>query len=696
MSWDLLGDCRSRLGGFLYRRMLPTTSHNGRFSSWNVTYTFALTPTFLTVVYALTAAGAASIVSRRASTATRASGQSVKGNPMARARVLADAPMWVRRLICPAHSTKKTPQRRLSVDLLESRDLLALTTFDIVGDVSFVDVSGTVGVVTPFGVLRFPIQEQSPGSLRMELEGTLVADITRNGTAQLTFSGGSNLDGILHPAVIDPQDSFDPPHAGPGEGEDNVGGFVSALGSYVPAAIRDLELTISSGTVRAGGSAADIEFTVTSGRGALEYDGEVFREDMTGLSGMNSATGNVVLTSSSVAETLTIPLGFSVSLSDNDLTLDLNVNGSVTGTRSLEADLVGESLSLSSTHLLGGMTTVDFTIENAGTGDATNFAVDILLSDDEVIGNGDDLVIDSVNVAGVAAGGTTHVTRDLELPRDVLNALAERDDPPAQQPYISSTFEFIGIRLDPLNEVAESDELNNVNQGTDVDKAWAYYFPWDIDSDGVVLPADAIFVINRLGSNVPPEDARADFDGDSQVLPSDAIAAINRLGYRHGGAPGQDASIEPDKTGQIGSAEKLLSPVSSSGPTERGKAGTAPLISENVEDYDDALNKVVEELAATTGHTDQGRRFQQRIAALQLDRPPPRQRTLRPASLRYDATTWNTASLKPPMFRMSSRSGACVEPYGWMSMQTSFGELTPIRCWFATNVCHSDSTPVAP
>ena len=44
------------------------------------------------------------------------------------------------------------------------------------------------------------------------------------------------------------------------------------------------------------------------------------------------------------------------------------------------------------------------------------------------------------------------------------------------------------------------------------------------------------------------------------------------------------------------------------------------------------------------------------------------------SSLRYEATTLNTASLKPPMFRMSSRSGACVEPYGWMSMQTSFGE----------------------
>ena len=38
--------------------------------------------------------------------------------------------------------------------------------------------------------------------------------------------------------------------------------------------------------------------------------------------------------------------------------------------------------------------------------------------------------------------------------------------------------------------------------------------------------------------------------------------------------------------------------------------------------------------------------------------------TKRPASpLRNAATTLNTASLKPPTFKMSSRSGACVVVY---------------------------------
>ncbi|WP_230777350.1 hypothetical protein [Roseiconus lacunae] len=40
-------------------------------------------------------------------------------------------------------------------------------------------------------------------------------------------------------------------------------------------------------------------------------------------------------------------------------------------------------------------------------------------------------------------------------------------------------------------------------------------------------------------------------------------------------------------------------------------------------------------------------------------------------------TTLKTASLKPPTFRMSWRSGARVFPYGAMSMQTNFGSAMP-------------------
>ena len=48
--------------------------------------------------------------------------------------------------------------------------------------------------------------------------------------------------------------------------------------------------------------------------------------------------------------------------------------------------------------------------------------------------------------------------------------------------------------------------------------------------------------------------------------------------------------------------------------------------------------------------------------------------TNRPESLATKpATTLNTASLKPPTFRMSLRSAAWVVVYGWRPIETSFG-----------------------
>ena len=51
-------------------------------------------------------------------------------------------------------------------------------------------------------------------------------------------------------------------------------------------------------------------------------------------------------------------------------------------------------------------------------------------------------------------------------------------------------------------------------------------------------------------------------------------------------------------------------------------------------------------------------------------------RTKRLASIsRNELITLNTVSLKPPMFRMSARSAACVVPCGCRSMQINFGSL---------------------
>lgn len=53
---------------------------------------------------------------------------------------------------------------------------------------------------------------------------------------------------------------------------------------------------------------------------------------------------------------------------------------------------------------------------------------------------------------------------------------------------------------------------------------------WDVDNDGTVTPLDAIFVINRLGQDVPPGDPAADIDGNGAITNADAQAVLNHLG----------------------------------------------------------------------------------------------------------------------------------------------------------------------
>ena len=69
------------------------------------------------------------------------------------------------------------------------------------------------------------------------------------------------------------------------------------------------------------------------------------------------------------------------------------------------------------------------------------------------------------------------------------------------------------------------------------------------------------------------------------------------------------------------------------------------------------------------------------------------------SSPRNEATTPNTASLKPPTFNTSSRSGAWVVVYACKLMHTSLGPAASCPCrrfWLATNFCHWVMTPVEP
>lgn len=61
------------------------------------------------------------------------------------------------------------------------------------------------------------------------------------------------------------------------------------------------------------------------------------------------------------------------------------------------------------------------------------------------------------------------------------------------------------------------------------------------------------------------------------------------------------------------------------------------------------------------------------------------------SSFSCEATTLKTTSEKPPTFRISSRSGACVETYGWIPLQTSFGSLT-LSKWLPKKTPHGQMT----
>ena len=195
-------------------------------------------------------------------------------------------------------------------------------------------------------------------------------------------------------------------------------------------------------------------------------------------------------------------------------------------------DLVPTRTVAASRHVLDGQTQLSYGIENQGSGPAAAFETDVVLSRDGVIGNGDDRVVTTLELEGLAAGETAEGTVILDLDKSVLNEWAQEDDPAGVgSGHRSANREWIGLVVDPDDLIEETNERNNVRQRRRVGKDHITYFPWDLDDSHVVTPTDAIFVINRLGQEAPDVDGRADLDGNGVVTPTDAIGVINRLGY---------------------------------------------------------------------------------------------------------------------------------------------------------------------
>ncbi len=197
-----------------------------------------------------------------------------------------------------------------------------------------------------------------------------------------------------------------------------------------------------------------------------------------------------------------------------------------------DPDLVATSFNVISDHVLRGQAEIAFTVENMGNVAAGPFEVHFVLSQDNIIGNGEsgeEVVVGSlVAFGGLAAGASETRTVLLHLDRQTLFGWANADNPIGQGVgFVSPESQTLGLVVDVNNSVAESNEGNNSNQGQGIDTDNITYFPWDLDGDGQITPVEALALVHAIGTNDPD----ADLDGDGMVSSLEALGTIQRIGY---------------------------------------------------------------------------------------------------------------------------------------------------------------------
>lgn len=117
-----------------------------------------------------------------------------------------------------------------------------------------------------------------------------------------------------------------------------------------------------------------------------------------------------------------------------------------------------------------GVIQLDLEITNQGTGEAGAFSVHFYLSDDDTITSADNYVGD-YNIPGIAPGDSH--TNNIFL--DIVASGYPQD------PYVTDNHYFLGMIVDGDNDVIESNESNNANQGEldDMDNISSeYHLSW--------------------------------------------------------------------------------------------------------------------------------------------------------------------------------------------------------------------------
>ncbi len=177
-------------------------------------------------------------------------------------------------------------------------------------------------------------------------------------------------------------------------------------------------------------------------------------------------------------------------------------------------------------HVLTGTTTINFTLLNQGNIAAGAFDVQVIYSDNEVIGDGNDIVLETISYDGLEVGDTLvgEVVVSLDVPSLYNNAITE-DTINQGVGYVSNNIDYLGIIVDSGAVINEGNEGNNVSQED------MTYFPWDLNNDGVVTPTDFVSIVNNLGQNITDNNRFADLNGDDLITSVDALGVGERLGY---------------------------------------------------------------------------------------------------------------------------------------------------------------------
>ncbi|PNW44704.1 UNVERIFIED_CONTAM: hypothetical protein BEN50_12680 [Euhalothece sp. KZN 001] len=262
----------------------------------------------------------------------------------------------------------------------------------------------------------------------------------------------------------------------------------------------------------------------------------------------------------------TTPINHSVADGSADEYLDVginNVSANITDNDGpgndapiAEADLVVTEFDAITDHALNGETTVNFTIENQGNSNTSDFEFDILYytADNlEQLSQEQPIVVESIVLDELAVGEAVTQTASLSLPLDLLIEEALKDDPPVTgQPvpeegfFASNNIDYLGIRLGNDVQGIEGVNLDDIA-----------FFPWDflnpaaegvivggpddLISNGEVEQVDLNAVAQNIGRVITEEIRenpsngldldRMDFDLDGVISPVDAVRVSNRVGY---------------------------------------------------------------------------------------------------------------------------------------------------------------------